>query len=199
MSMPSIDKSNGYEGISAEFLARRGSGRGIGIGAEQIRTWARSLRRPATVLELGSGPGYPTTAALIAEGLDVYAIDAAPTFVEAFRTRFPNTPIACEAVEDSTFFDRTFDGVLAWGLVFLLAVEEQRRLIPRIAKILTHGGRFLFTAGDKPLVWQDAMTGQESRTLAAEEYRSLLRAAGFVEIREYQDEGGNYYFDAVNS
>ena len=197
--MSSIDRSNGYEGISAEFLARRGSGRGIGIGVEQIRTWARSLPGQATVLELGSGPGYPTTAALVAEGLDVYAIDASSTFVETFRTRFPNTPIACEGVEDSTFFDRTFDGVLAWGLVFLLPVEEQRRLIARVAKVLTRGGRFLFTAGDKPRVWNDAMTGQESRTLAAEEYRSLLRAAGFVEIREYQDEGGNYYFDAVNS
>jgi SAM-dependent methyltransferase len=197
--MSSIDRSNGYEGISAEFLARRGSGRGIGIGTEQIRTWARSLARHATVLELGSGPGYPTTAALIAEGLHVYAIDASPTFVETFRTRLPDTPVVCEAVEDSTFFDRTFDGVLAWGLIFLLAVEEQRRLIPRVAKILRPGGRFLFTAGDKPLVWNDAMTGQESRSLAAEEYRSLLRAAGFVEIREYQDEGGNYYFDAVRS
>jgi SAM-dependent methyltransferase len=197
--MSPVDKSNGYEGISAEFLARRGSGRGIGIGVEQIRTWARSLPRNATVLELGCGPGYPTTAALIAEGLDVYAVDASPTFVETFRARFPDTAIACEAVEDSAFFDRTFDGVLAWGLVFLLAADEQRRLMARVAKILTHGGRFLFTAGDKPLVWGDAMTGQESRTLAAEEYRSLLRAAGFVEIREYRDEGDSYYFDAVKS
>jgi SAM-dependent methyltransferase len=197
--MSSIDRSNGYEAISAEFLARRGSGRGIGIGVEQIRTWARSLPPQATVLELGSGPGYPTTAALVAEGLEVYAIDASPTFVETFRARFPNTPIACEGVEDSTFFDRTFDGVLAWGLVFLLPVDEQRRLLPRIAKVLRQGGRVLFTAGDGPLVWNDAMTGKESRTLAAEEYRSLLRAAGFGEIREYQDEGGNYYFDAVNA
>lgn len=197
--MSSSDRSNGYEGISAEFLARRGSGRGIGIGVEEIRTWARSLPSRAAVLELGSGPGYPTTAALVAEGLDVYAVDASPTFVETFRARFPDTPIACEAVEDSTFFGRTFDGVLAWGLVFLLPVEEQRRLIPRVAKILRPGGRFLFTAGDTPLVWNDAMTGQESRTLAGEEYRSLLRAAGFVDIREYEDEGGNHYFDAVRS
>jgi hypothetical protein len=79
--MSSIDRSNGYEGISEEFLARRGSGRGIGIGVEQIRTWARSLPRHATVLELGSGPGYPTAAALVAEGLNVYAVDASPTFV----------------------------------------------------------------------------------------------------------------------
>src|SRR6478752_1960622 len=95
------DRSNGYEGIAAEFLASRGSTRGVGIGVEQIRAWARTLLPGATVLELGSGPGYPTTAALISEGLNVYAIDASPTFIETFRSRFPDTPIACEPVEES--------------------------------------------------------------------------------------------------
>jgi cyclopropane fatty-acyl-phospholipid synthase-like methyltransferase len=193
-----VDRSNGYEGIAAEFIASRGCGRGIGIGVKQIRGWARTLPHGATVLELGSGPGYPTTAALLSEGLHVYAVDASPTFVETFRSRFPDTPIACEAVEDSTFFNRTFDGVLAWGLFFLLTEETQRRLISKIANLLVPGGRLLFTAGDEPHVWNDAMTGQESRTLAAEEYRRLLRTAGMTEIREYQDEGQNYYFDAVS-
>jgi cyclopropane fatty-acyl-phospholipid synthase-like methyltransferase len=196
MSMP--DRSNGYEGVAAEFLASRGSGRGVGIGVEQIRNWARALPPGATVLELGSGPGHPTTAALVSEGLNVYAIDASPTFVEAFRSRFPNTPIACEAVEDSTFFDRTFDGVIAWGLIFLLPVDAQRRLIQRVAKILTPGGRFLFTSDPEPLAHIDAMTGHENRSLGAEEYRELLRASGFTNIHEYQDEGENYYFDAVS-
>lgn len=193
-----VDRSNGYEGIAAEFIASRGSGRGVGVGVEQIRNWARTLPHGATVLELGSGPGYPTTAALISEGLKVYAVDASPTFVETFGSRFPNTPIACEAVEESTFFNRKFDGILAWGLIFLLPADTQRQLIPRLAHILNPGGRLLFTAGDKPFVWTDAMTGQESRTLAAEEYRRLLRASGLTEIREYQDVGKNYYFDAVN-
>jgi SAM-dependent methyltransferase len=193
-----IDRSNGYEGIAAEFLASRGSGRGVGIGVEQIRGWARTLPQGATVLELGCGPGHPTTAALLSEGLDVYAIDASPTFVETFRSRFPGTPIACEAVEDSTFFDRTFDGVLAWGLIFLLPVDEQRRLIERVAKILKPAGRFLFTSDPQPLAHIDAMTGQENRSLGAEEYRRLLRASGLTEIREYQDVGENYYFDAVS-
>jgi len=149
----------------------------------------------ATVLDLGCGAGFPITDVLVTEGLNVYAIDASPSFVEAFRRNLPGIPVACEAVEDSTFFDRTFDAVLSWGLMFLLPAEEQRRLIQRIGDILVPGGRLLFTSTDEPVVWNDAMTGLESRSLGAVEYRNQLMAAGLLVTREYLDEGG-YYFEA---
>jgi SAM-dependent methyltransferase len=192
------DRSNGYEAVAAEFLANRGNAltRSRGIGVKPVREWARTLPRGATVLDLGCGAGFPITDVLVTEGLNVYAIDAAPSFVDAFRSNLPGIPVVCEAVEDSTFFDRTFDAVLAWGLIFLLPVEEQRRLIQRIAKILVPGGRLLFTAADESLVWNDAMTGLESRSLGAVEYRNQLTRGGVSVIREYLDEGG-YYFDAL--
>lgn len=195
------DRSNGYEGVAAEFLAGRGRAltRSKGIGVKAVREWARTLPRGAAVIDLGCGPGFPITEVLVIEALNVYAIDASPSFIEAFRRNLPGIPAACEAVEESTFFDRTFDGVLAWGLMFLLPAEEQRRLIQRIADILAPGGRLLFTSEDEPLVWNDAMTGLESRSLGAVEYRSQLTAVGLLVIREYEDEGGNYYFDALKS
>jgi SAM-dependent methyltransferase len=192
-----IDRSNGYEGVAAEFLARRGSGRSTGIGVKHVRDWARTLPQGACVIDLGCGPGFPITEVLINEGLNVYGVDAAPTFVEAFRRNLPNTPVVCEAVEHSTFFNRTFDAVLAWGLMFLLPAEAQRRLIQRIAEILVPGGRVLFTACAEPAVWNDAMTGLESCSLGAEEYRRQLSAVGLSVISEYEDEGQNHYFDAL--
>ena len=195
-----IDCSNGYEGVAAEFLAGRGSGRGAGVGVNTVRKWARRLARGASVIDLGCGPGLPITEILVGEGLDVFGVDAAPSFVQAFRRNLPNTPVACEAVQDSRFFDRTFDAVLAWGLIFLLSPEDQRRLIQRVAEIMAPGGRLLFTscAGREPLVWKDAMTGLESRSLGAEEYRRQLSAAGLSVTSEYEDEG-NHYFDAVKT
>jgi SAM-dependent methyltransferase len=133
----------------------------------------------------------------VAEGLKVYGVDAAPSFVQAFRRNLPNTPIACEAVQDSRFFDRTFDGVLAWGLMFLLSPEDQRRLIQRIADILVPGGRLLFTSPAEIGFGDDVMTGQETRSLGAEEYRRRLSAVGLSVAGEYEDEDGgqNHYFD----
>ena len=149
------------------------------------------------MIDLGCGPGFPITEVLVDEGLSVCGVDAAPSFVEAFRRNLPNLPVVCEAVEDSTFFNRTFEGVLAWGLIFLLSVEDQRRLIQRMADILLPGGRLLFTSPPEPVVWNDAMTGLESRSLGADEYRRRLSAAGISLMREYEDEGHNHYFDAL--
>lgn len=191
-----MDRSNGYERVAVEFLARRGSGGSTGIGVNQVRNWARSLSHGATVIDLGCGPGFPITEVLVAEALKVFGVDAAPSFVEAFRRNLPNVPVICEAVQDSRFFDRTFEGVLAWGLLFLLSPEDQRRLIEKIAGILMPRGRLLFTSPAEPLVWKDAMTGLESRSLGAEEYRRQLSEVGLSLISEYEDEGQNHYFDA---
>jgi SAM-dependent methyltransferase len=191
-----MDRSNGYEGIAPEFLARRGSGRSTGIGVNEVRTWARTLPPGAAVIDLGCGPGFPITEVLVAERLSTFGVDAAPSFVHAFRRNLPNTPVVCEAVQDSRFFDRTFDGVLAWGLMFLLSPEDQRRLIERIAGILAPGGRLLFTSPAEPIVWNDAMTGLESRSLGAAEYRRHMSAVGLSVANEYEDEGQNHYFDA---
>jgi hypothetical protein len=72
-------------------------------------------------------------------------------------------------------------------------------LVGRIADILAPGGRLLFTscAGVEPLVWKDAMTGLESRSLGGAEYRRLLSAVGLTVTSEYEDEGRNHYFDAL--
>lgn len=195
------DRSNGYERVAPEFLAGRGSPRtrSTGIGVKQVRDWACTLAKGATVLDLGCGPGFPITDVLITTGLNVYAVDASPSFVDAFRRNLPGIPVVCEAVEESTFFSRTFDAAIAWGLIFLLPAEEQRRLIHKVATILQPEGRFLFTscAGRERLVWTDVMTGLESRSLGADEYRTELAAAGLSVVREYEDEGENHYYDAV--
>jgi SAM-dependent methyltransferase len=195
---PCNDPSNGYEAVAAEFLAGRGRAPSTAIGARAVRAWARTLPRGATVIDLGCGSGLPITKVLVGEGLKVYAVDAAKSLVTAFRHNLPGIPIACESVDDSPFFDRMFDGVVAWGLMFLLLPEAQRRLVRRIADILVPGGRLLFTscAGTEPLVWNDAMTGLESRSLGAAEYRTLLSAVGLTVTGEYEDEGQNHYFDA---
>ena len=168
------DRSNGYEGVAVEFLAGRGRAPSTAIGASAVRDWARTLPPGATVIDLGCGSGLPITKVLVKEGLNVYAIDASPSLVQAFRHNLPEVPVACESVEDSLFFGRMFDAAVAWGLIFLLSAEEQRRLIQRIATLLVPGGRLLFTSCAEPLVWNDAMTGLESRSLGAVEYRRDL-------------------------
>ena len=194
-----MDQSNGYERVAAEFLAGRGRAPSTAVGTREVRDWARTLPLGAAVIDLGCGTGFPITKVLVGERLNVYGVDASPSLVAAFRHNLPEVPVACESVVESSFFNRTFDGVVAWGLIFLLLPEDQRHLIQRVADILLPGGRLLFTSscGTEPLVWNDAMTGLESRSLGAAEYRKLLSEVGLTVTREYEEEGGCHYFDAV--
>ena len=193
-----MDWSNGYEAASEEFLARRGSGatRSTAIGVKEVRKWARTLPRGSSVIDVGCGPGFPITVLLVEEGLKVFGIDAAQSFVVAFQRNLPGTPILCESVLESRFFGRTFYAALSIGLMFLLKIDEQHRLVERFAEILAPGGRLLFTSSAKAGVWNDVMTGFESISLGAEQYRKLLEGAGFSIAEEYEDAGENHYFDA---
>src|SRR5947208_8509090 len=84
-----MDRSNGYEAVSEEFLERRGSSftRSTAIGAKEVRKWARTLPRSSSVIDLGCGPGFPITTVLVEEGLHVFGVDAAPSFVAASALR----------------------------------------------------------------------------------------------------------------
>lgn len=102
----------------------------------------------------------------------------------------------CEPVEESSFFGETFDGVLAWGLMFLLSPETQRALIHRVASVLKPGGKFLFTAPAQACTWDDLATGRQSLSLGANAYKTILADAGLTLLAEYDDEGENHYCDA---
>jgi SAM-dependent methyltransferase len=190
------DESNGYEAIASLYVAGRGTRPVVGdaIGAATVRVWAEAFPPGATVLDLGSGPGEPSTRILQEAGLATCAIDASAAMVAAFRERFPGLPIEHNTVEASGFFGRTFDGVLAWGLLFLLEPGSQALVIEKVARALEPGGRFLFTAPREPLEWADAMTGRPSRSLGARAYDQLLRDAGLTWAAAAHDEGGNHYY-----
>lgn len=196
--MATDDGSNGYEAIADRYIAGRGtrSRTGDSVGAAVVKTWANAFPPGATVLDLGSGPGEPSTRILQDAGLTTYAVDASPTMVAAFRERFPGVPIEQNTIEASAFFSRTFNGVLAWGLVFLLDPATQALVIEKVARILEPQGRFLFTAPREPLEWLDGMTGCPSQSLGEHTYERLLREAGLKWVADAQDEGGNHYYFA---
>ena len=149
----------------------------------------------AAVAELGCGGGQPITHVLSEAGLRIWAIDSSPTLVAAFRSRFPTIPIQCARVQDSDFFGRMYDAVVAIGLIFLLAERDQAELISRIADITVPKGRFLFTAPIQVHDWTDVNTGAPCRSLGQARYEELLREAGFRVLATFVDVGGNNHYD----
>jgi SAM-dependent methyltransferase len=186
----SQDESNGYDEVAASFMSQRNPR----IGAATVREWSDTLPRRSSILDLGCGHGVPISRVLIHKGFAVYGVDASPKMIAAFRQRFPSANAQCATAEDSDLFGRAFDGIIAWGLIFLLPAEVQATVIGKIAKALNHGGRFLFTSPEKPITWQDTLTGRPSISLGSAEYQRILHARGLTLDGEQSDEGDNHYY-----
>jgi SAM-dependent methyltransferase len=193
MSKPRVappDKSNGYDELAIGYMAHRDSK----IGAATVLKWSKQLPRGASILDLGCGHGVPISQVLIHRRFQVYGIDASAKMIAAFRRRFPSAYAEHAAVEDSDFFARLFDGVVAWGLLFLLRPEVQAALMAKVAQALNSGGKFLFTAPKDAVTWRDALTARESISLGSAEYRRILQAEGLTLDAELNDEGKNHYY-----
>jgi SAM-dependent methyltransferase len=189
-----MEGSNGYESVASRFMSYRTQSR---VGVDTVREWAKGLPRGAVILDLGCGSGRPISELFFDEGFTVYGLDASPSMIAAFRAQFPGAPAECSMIEDSDFFARTFDGVVAWGLIFLLTPEVQSLLIRKVSRALIKGGRFLFTSPQQACEWSDALTGRKSVSLGLEAYHRILLAEGLAPVGERQDEGENHYYLAL--
>ena len=165
-------------------------------GADVVETWAASLPRDAKVLDIGAGHGHPIAPVLLREGVQLSAIDASAKMVAAFKQKFLDVRVACEAAEESDFFGETFDAILSVGLMFLLPETTQAQLIPRIAKALKPSGKFLFSAPKKKCEWVDVLTGQTSWSLGADRYGVILNQCGLTVTATHTDAGGSNYYAA---
>ncbi len=193
-----MDKSNGYEKIAKRFIEIRGQ-KIDGIGASKVRNCLKSLPKKSSVLDLGCGTGIPITKVILEKEMEVYAIDSSETLVQEFKMNFPNIPVECESVENSSFFNKKFDAIIAWGLIFLLSSDSQIKLLEKIANSLKSGGKLLFTAPKQKTEWEDLMTKKKSRSLGAKKYREVLLENELTLIQEFKDEGENHYFEAIKN
>jgi len=188
-----IHDASAWESVADWFIQHSATST---VGCGIIEQWAQAIPARADVLDVGCGSGSPRSQALMRNDFRLYGVDGAPTLAAAFKDRFPDAQVACENVTESRFFDTSFDGILAWGLVFLLPPDEQRSLLDRLVAVLKPQGRLLFTAPSQQCTWNDATTGRQSVSLCSDAYRAHLSALGAPVVNEFDDEGGNHYYSA---
>jgi len=164
------------------------------IGPEITREWSLTLPRACSILDLGCGQGVPISEALIGEGFGVYGVDASAKMVGAFRRRFPEAHAQCASVEESDFFGRTFYGVVASGLMFLLSTDVQALLIHKVAGVLKSERKVSLYISPRILRVAGRADWARLNLTRITVYGQILDAEGLSVVGERFDEGQNHYF-----
>lgn len=167
-----------YERHAADWDADRRA------GGWNDRKWhdrfAASLRKGATVLDLGCGAGSPVASHLVAQGMRMTGVDSSPNLVALCRERMPEEEWIVADMR-GLYLARTFDGILAWDSFFHLAPEAQRAMFGIFAAHAHGGSILMFNTGT---AFGEAIGSYRGdplyhASLDRSEYEELLARHGF--------------------
>jgi SAM-dependent methyltransferase len=168
-------------------------------GVPETVALAQSLPPGARVADIGCGNGVPLTKALLDAGVHVVGVDSSPRMLARFSRNHPTTPAVRAVIQALPFADASFEGAVAWGVMFHLPPDEAIAAIAGVSRLLKRGGSFLFTAGDLEGgsdAHVDTMNGVEFRyySFSIEGYRSILADHGLALLDFHKDKGENGYY-----
>jgi SAM-dependent methyltransferase len=172
--------ARGYDALGEGYLAWASS------FADQARDrmldeFTARLPSGARVLDLGCGPGVPSTR-LLADHFDVIGIDISETQLDAARHNVPEASFVHGDLAHVDFPPESFDGVAAFYSISHVPRQEHGALFERVSRWLVPGGLFLATLGarDDP-GWIGDWLGQPMffSSHDADINRRLLTAANF--------------------
>ncbi|MEZ5865265.1 MAG: class I SAM-dependent methyltransferase [Geminicoccaceae bacterium] len=133
----------------------------------------------AAILDLGCGAGEPIARYLVAQGCRVTGVDFAAAMLAIARTRLPAARWLQGDMRELDLAER-FAGIVAWDSFFHLTRDEQRAVIPRLARHLAPGGALLVTVGPEDSEVTGTVDGAavHHASLSPKEYARLLARAG---------------------
>lgn len=194
-----MDADSGSDLVRAGYNAVSHRYRGDHDSADEYGRWLAGLlkRLPdrGDVLDIGCGCGLPVARSLTAAGHRVTGVDISDVQIERARRLVPDATFIRADATQQDFPARSFDAVSCLYALIHMPLEQQPRLIRRIAGWLRPGGWLLAITG------HEAWTGTEDHWLGgpatmwwsqadAATYRSWLQQAGMeVTAQDYVPEG----------
>jgi 2-polyprenyl-3-methyl-5-hydroxy-6-metoxy-1,4-benzoquinol methylase len=177
----------GYDALSYHY-------RSDAADEDGYAPWLADLkaRLPArgSVLDIGCGCGVPVARSLAEAGHDVTGVDISEVQIERARRLVPRASFLQADATQLDFPPGSFDAVVCLYALIHMPLDEQPRLLHRIAGWLRPSGWLLATTG------QDAWTGTQDQWLQgpapmwwsqadAATYRSWITGAG-LEVTDQQ-------------
>jgi len=189
----------GYDAISRTYRDDDGQASPAApTPTEQYRGWVEelgALLRPGDrVLDLGCGAGVPTARQLVERGFRVTGVDISAVQIERARQLVPGAEFiqADMAIWDAA--PQSFEAIVSFYALIHVPLEDQRQLLPRLARWLVPGGVLLAIVGHQRWTGTEDYFGAEMFWDHAdvESYKAWLRDAGFaIEWNRFIPEGSS--------
>ena len=132
-----------YQRQAAHFDADRNPGL---VERAWLERWLATVPAGGHLLDLGCGTGAPIARHLLGLGYRVTGVDGCAAMLERARDRLPTATWIHTDMRALDLAQR-FDGIVAWDSVFHLPPDDQRALVPRLARHLVPGGALMLTVG----------------------------------------------------
>lgn len=171
----------GYDAISAAYRDDEGQANaGLEEGTAKYRGWvgelAGVLPPSARVLDLGCGAGVPTSRLLVERGYRVTGLDISSVQIDRARSLVHGATFLQADLATWECAAASFDAIVSLYTLIHVPLEDQRRVIPRLARWLVPGGYLLVIVGHEqwsgvedylgaPMFWDHADTATYLRWL----------------------------------
>ena len=129
--------ARGYDLLGDDYLAWASAFADPGRD-RLLDEFTRRLPSGARVLDLGCGPGVPSTR-LLADRFDVIGVDISETQLDAARRNVPQASFVHGDLADVDFPPESFDGVAALYSMSHVPREEHGPLFERVSRWLVQG------------------------------------------------------------
>ncbi|MFF0746335.1 class I SAM-dependent methyltransferase [Streptomyces sp. NPDC004111] len=154
---------------------------------DSLRRLLGDLAPGSRILDVGSGTGKPTAAALAAAGHDVLGVDVSPVMVGLARRQVPQAEFRQVDVREMALEDGSFDAVCVYFSLLQMSRDEQSALLGRLVRALRPGGHC--AVATVPLDVEDVQgvfMGQDVRvtSFGAEDFTAAVRRAGLSVTHE---------------
>ena len=176
----------GYDAIS--FAYRHADGQGSPselVPTDQYHGWIAELSELLDhgdrVLDLGCGAGVPASRSLVERGFRVTGVDISAVQIERATQLVPEGHFLQADMATWDAEPHTFEAIVSLYALIHVPLEDQRRLIPRLARWLVPGGVLLVIVGHEQWTGTEEYLGAEMFWDHAdvETYKRWLQEAGF--------------------
>ncbi|MFD4528472.1 class I SAM-dependent methyltransferase [Streptomyces sp. NPDC058470] len=142
----------------------------------------------ARTLDVGSGTGRPTAAALIEAGHSVLGVDVSPVMVELAARQVPEADFRCVDIRILPLEADSFDGVCVFFSLLQMTRAEQSAVTRRLALALRPGGHLVLAT--VPADVEDVevvFMGRPVRatSFAEENVTAMVEAAGLTVLSRH--------------